>query len=164
MDANLLKELGEEARSEVVYMIRLHGSNRGRLNQTVLAEFIPMICIKELGACTIDSMMGRDELKAKVPLGEFVEMAKTFGCQVDLAKVGVIARGDERYARLMVYAAVRYFIRSSYKAFEFRSLIKNLPMLEVIYWAAMFRRYTAIHGLRGLRRPAEAFKLAYGLE
>jgi len=167
MDANPLKGISETAgiHHEVVYVIKLNGGYQSKLNGTRVAEFIPMICLKELRTGTTESMMGRDELKARVPMNEFMEMAKAFGCEVDFSKeMRVIARGDERYVRLMVYSAVRGFIRSAYKAFEFRSLVKNLPFLEVIYWAAMFRRYATIHGLRGLRRPAEAFKLAYGLD
>jgi len=167
MATNLLKELGEATGigHEVVYVIKLHGGNRRKLNMAVVAEFIPMISLKELRTGTIESTLGRNELKARVPLDEFLEIAKVLGCETDFSTgVRVIARGDERYVRLMVYSAVRRFIRSPYKAFEFRSLVKNLPFLEVIYWAAMFRKYAAVHGPRGLRRPAEAFKLAYGLD
>ena len=166
MNTDVLEGIREQTgvQVEVVYVVKLHGENRTKPEMAV-AEFIPLISVKELRTGTIESSFGRNELKAKVPRNEFLEIAKVLGCEADFSMgVRVIARGNERYVRLMVYSAVRRFIRSAYKTFEFRSLVKNLPFLEVIYWAAMFRRYAAVHGLRGLRRPAEAFKLAYGLD
>jgi len=146
---------------EIHYLIRLRYIKPTKglvVKKSKLAEFIPLVRKEE------EIVKGNVDVRCRVFLPEFVELAKSFGFSVHNSRNRIWMTSDDReaYMRLLVYAVVRQNLLSEYKIWKLKDIVKELPLSDIRYWASTFRSSYERYGTRReLIRPAKAFKEVY---
>jgi len=96
------------------------------------------------------------DLKAEVDVDELARVARKMGLKVDGATIRV--EDLDAYNRLLLYAAVRPYLRHASQANELLWLVRNMNSWEAGYWASAFREaWWARPNAKSVRRVAKAF-------
>lgn len=103
------------------------------------------------------------DLKAKVDAEELARAARKMGLHVNGRTITV--DDLDAYNRLLIYAAVRPFLKHASQANSLLWLVRNLNGWQASYWASEFREaWWAKPGPRSIRRVARAFITLFELE
>lgn len=117
------------------------------------------------------------EVEARCDLSELEILAKELGeglifeekesqtkSIVPQPKLTIKVNEEDKYERLMIYAAVRQSIRSPLIANRLKDVAKDLGAYEAHYWASIFKEiFSRTQKRIELFRPARAFKTLYHL-
>jgi len=79
-------------------------------------------------------------------------------------KFAIKVHEEDKYEKLMIYAAVRQSIRNPIIANRLKDIVKDLGAYEAHYWASIFKEiFSRTQKRIELFRPARAFKTLYHL-